>query len=209
VAGARERGLPAHCRAAGSSPRPQLPMTGWELQASARLPWPSWRWARQRGWELQVRKKGKNNVWAEVKKVLGDNADINKQNSIYWQVVKDKGILFWAVEWVQNIIGYKAFIFHGTLNFLSSPMEWSSSIGGLNASPSLQGLATQWKTNVIWNCLMHYLSNNQGSEFILQIIIAFVASMVDSQDKPEFRAINCLCFFWQMLSLEFRVLEAS
>lgn len=49
VAGARERGLPAHCRTAGSSPRSQLPRTGGELQASARLPRPSWRWARQSG----------------------------------------------------------------------------------------------------------------------------------------------------------------
>lgn len=70
-------------------------------------------------------------------------------------------------------------------NFLSSPMKWSSSIGGLNASPSPQGLATQWKTKFIWNCLMHYLSNNQGSEFILQIIIAFVVSMAKISQSSE------------------------
>lgn len=70
-------------------------------------------------------------------------------------------------------------------NFLSSPMKRSSSIGGLNASPSPQGLATQWKTKFIWNCLMHYLSNNQGSEFILQIIIAFVVLMAKISQSSE------------------------
>lgn len=38
VVGARKRGLPAHCRTAGSSPKSQLPGTGWDFQASARLP---------------------------------------------------------------------------------------------------------------------------------------------------------------------------
>lgn len=47
--GARDRGLPAHCKTVGSSPRSQLPSTGWECQASARLPRPSWRWARVSG----------------------------------------------------------------------------------------------------------------------------------------------------------------
>lgn len=70
-------------------------------------------------------------------------------------------------------------------NFLSSPMKWSSSIGGLNASPSPQRLATQWKTKFIWNCLMHYLSNNQGSQFILQIIIAFVALIAKISQSSE------------------------
>lgn len=32
---------------------------------------------------------------------------------------------------------------------------------------------------------MHYLSNNQGSEFILQIIIAFVASMAKISQSSE------------------------
>lgn len=94
---------------------------------------------------------------------------------------------------------YKAFIFHGALNFLSGPMNCFSSIGGLKTSPSPQGLATMWKTKFIWNCLMHYLSNNQGSEFILQKIMAFVVSM--AKISPEFRTISWLCFFWQTLSL--------
>lgn len=70
-------------------------------------------------------------------------------------------------------------------NFLSSPLKWSSSTGGLNASPAPQGLATQWKTKFIWNCLMHYLSNNQGSQFILQIIIAFVALIAKISQSSE------------------------
>lgn len=37
----------------------------------------------------------------------------------------------------------------------------------------------------IWNCLMHYLCNNQGSKFILQIIIAFVASMAKISQSSE------------------------
>lgn len=49
-------------------------------------------------------------------------------------------------------------------------------------SPSPQGLATQ---RFIWNCLMHYLSNNQGSEFILQIIGAFVALMAKISQSSE------------------------
>lgn len=71
-------------------------------------------------------------------------------------------------------------------NSLSSPMKWPSSIGGLNTSPSPQRLATQWKTKFIWNCLMHYLSYNQGSKFILQIIIAFVVLMakISQSSKP-------------------------
>lgn len=32
---------------------------------------------------------------------------------------------------------------------------------------------------------MHYLSNNQGSEFILQIIIAFVAPMAKISNSSE------------------------
>lgn len=67
-------------------------------------------------------------------------------------------------------------------NFLSSTMNWSSSVGGLQVSPSPQGLAAQ---RIIWNCLMHYLSYNQGSEFILQIIIAFVALMAKISQSSE------------------------
>lgn len=70
-------------------------------------------------------------------------------------------------------------------NFLRGPMKWSSSIGGLNAAASPQGLAAQWKTKFIWNCLMHYLCNNQGSKFILQIIIAFVALMAKISQGSE------------------------
>lgn len=32
---------------------------------------------------------------------------------------------------------------------------------------------------------MHYLSNNQGSEFILQIIVAFVALMAEISQSSE------------------------
>lgn len=70
-------------------------------------------------------------------------------------------------------------------NFLSSPNKWSPSIGGLNVSLSTQRLAMQWKTKFILSCLMHYLSNNQGSEFILQIIIAFVVLMAKISQSSE------------------------
>lgn len=39
---------------------------------------------------------------------------------------------------------------------------------------------------------MHYLSNNQGSEFILQIIIAFVALMAKISQGSEPLA-SCAC----------------
>lgn len=70
-------------------------------------------------------------------------------------------------------------------NFLNSPIKWSFIIGGLNASPPPHGLAAQQKTKFIWNGLMHYLSKNQGSEFILQIIIAFVVSMAKISQSSE------------------------
>lgn len=84
VAGARERGLPAHCRTAGSSPRSQLPRTGWELQASARLPRPSWRWARESGrsGRYTSEKTAKNNVWAYIKKALGDTKRWHTQGKL-------------------------------------------------------------------------------------------------------------------------------
>lgn len=74
VAGAKERGLPAHCRTAGSSPRSQLPGTGWEFQTSASLPRPSWRWAREssRNGRYTSEKNAKNNIWAYIKRALGD-----------------------------------------------------------------------------------------------------------------------------------------
>lgn len=42
-----------------------------------------------------------------------------------------------------------------------------------------------WQQRFIWNCLMHYLSNNQGSEFILRIIVAFVALMAKISQSSE------------------------
>lgn len=91
----------------------------------------------------------------------------------------------WNSLFSNNNCLYKVFIFYEALepkHFLSSSMSCSSSSGGLKVSPSPQGLATQ---RFIWNCLMHYLSNNQGSEFILQIIVAFVALMAEISQSSE------------------------
>lgn len=121
-------------------------------------------------WEVNVKKEiAKNNVW----------------DPICWQVV---AICFHRTKQSFQIwIGYIR-----CLNFMehwniekSSSMKCSSSIGGLDASLSLQGLAILWKTKFIWNCLMHYLSNNQGSKFILQIIIAFVVLMAKISQSSE------------------------
>lgn len=71
-----------------------------------------------------------------------------------------------------------------------SKTSWVTQGNGLQAVVawmlhSLQRLAAQWKIKFIWNCLMHYLCNNQGSEFILQIIIAFVALMAKISQSSE------------------------
>lgn len=48
------------------------------------------------------------------------------------------------------------------------------------------------KQSLSGTVLMHYLSNNQGSEFILQIIIAFVASMAKISQSSE-PLTGCAC----------------
>lgn len=153
----------AHCRTAGSTPRSQLPRTGCECQASARLP-------RSHGGgpereEVHIRIQAlcieeRHTEMALRGLVLGRKHHRHKGFKVIIGYIRNSCLQSWSMN---------------AKNFQSRPMKQALSTGGL-CTP-IEMLATQWKTKFIWNWLMHYFSNNQESQFILQIIMAFVALM--------------------------------